>query len=53
MKILNFFVPMVIIFDYYYISNNKILIYGNKSEYALNINWYEAQYGSLKNLSIY
>ena len=45
MKILIFFLPMVISFDYYYISNNKIFICGNKSESPFNFNWYEAQSG--------
>ena len=31
---------MVISFDYYYISNNKIFMCGNKSENPLNINWH-------------
>ena len=44
---------MVISFDYYYISNNKILTCGNKSENPFNINWYEAQSGTFKNMSLF
>ena len=53
MKIFIFFLPMVISFGYYNISNNKILICGNKTENSFNFNWYEAQSGTFKNLSMF
>ena len=54
MKILLFFLPLVICFDNYYIDNyytDKILECGNKSNQAINIKWYEAEKGLFKNMS--
>jgi len=48
------FLPLVFSFDYYYIiNNNQILTCGNTSEQAFNFNWYKAESGVFKNLSIF
>jgi hypothetical protein len=55
MKIILFFLPLVICFDNYYIDNfytDKILECGNKSNEAINIKWYEAKKGVFTNMSI-
>ena len=48
-----FFLPLVIIFDYYYISNYKIFMCGNNSEYPFIIHWYGAQSVSFKKMHIF
>ena len=53
MKILIFFLPLIICFDNYYIVNKKdLLVCGNKSTRVNNVNWYEAEDGVFKNMSI-
>ena len=46
--------PVVICFDNYYIANKKdLLVCGNKSTTQVNnVNWYEAENGVFKNMSI-
>ena len=53
MKTLIFLLPIVICFDNYYIVNKKdSLVCGNKSSKVNNVNWYEAENGVFKNMSI-
>ena len=54
MKTLIFLLPVVICFDNYYIANKKdLLVWGNKSTTQVNkVNWYEAENGVFKNMSI-
>ena len=53
MKILIFFLPIVICFDNYYIFNKKdLLVIGNKSTQVNNVNLYEAEDGVFKNMSL-
>ena len=53
MKTLIFLLPVVICFDNYYIVNKKdLLVCGNKSAQVNNVNWYEAENGVFKNMSI-
>ena len=53
MKTLIFLLPVVICFDNYYIVNKKdLLVCGNKSTQVNNVNWYEAENGVFKNMSI-
>ena len=53
MKILIIFLPLVICFDNFYIVNKKdLLVCGNKSAQVNNVNWYEAENGVFKNMSI-
>ena len=49
MKILLFFLPIVLCIDNYYIINHKeILICGNITTYVENVDWYEPDNGVFK-----
>ena len=53
MKNLIIFLSQDICFDNYHIVNKKdLLMCGNKSTQVNNVNWYEAEDGVFKNMSI-
>ena len=49
MKILIFFLPIVLCIDNYFIINHiEISICGNRTTYVEKVNWYESDNGVLK-----